>query len=122
MLKKLSHALLWIKVMARSRDGKISEALDALSRIDEQFGLRPYEEVFKYSLILRNGEYAAAENAMQAFIIRNAASSNDNTRYSICYCEYILNGIRGDLDQKKASRARAMAIRCDAGVKRWLPL
>lgn len=122
MLRKLTHALLWTIVMARSRAGKIPEALEILTTMEKRFGLRPYEQAFKYSLLLREGQYDVAEKRMEDFIKANAHSLDNNTKYAVHYCEYILHGINGDLDQKRSARVTALEVKCDAGVKHWLPL
>jgi hypothetical protein len=122
MFGKLLHALLWAKVMSRSRAGLISEALQGIRKIEEKFGLRPYEEAVKYSLVLRMGDYAIAEKELKAFVKRYDDSVDENTRYSVLYCQSILHGISGDLDAKRAAKAKALDVQCDPGVKRWLPL
>jgi hypothetical protein len=122
MFEKLLRAWLWSKATSASRGGSISDSLADLDKIEKRFGLRPYEEVFKYTLLLRHQEYTLAEQEMEAFVRRNEKSSDGNTIYSRIYCEYVLNGIKGDLDAKRASKARALEVECSAGLKRWLPL
>lgn len=108
--------------MSYSGKGDAPSAMACIRKMEAWSRLRPFETAFKASLLLRNGEYEAAEATLQDVITSTADLPSDNAQYVNLFAKYLLSDLDGDDEACRTIRSQALRLDTRPALKRWLPL
>ena len=97
----------------------IKKALKWVGKMEAIKPLEPFERAFKATLLLINGDPSLAEK-IYLDIVSNSGKNSGDDAYIVAYAQFMLNEIRGELENAQIFRKRALACDCRPVVRRFL--
>lgn len=122
MFARIRRALLWVHALSRAREGDFSSSLTMMDSMHALHPLRPFEQAFRATLLLRQKNFEEADKEFERIALSLKEKKDPDETYTRLYCENTLAALDGDLDRERDTRERALSVTCSKLISNALPL